>query len=162
MKGDSMNTVRALAAATLLAAATAAAGQTLLLDINQSIPMGGLLDNPCTVEPEAVLFQGATQLTQRVWLLPDGNLRLQVAERTNMEGVNTLASPLAPPLKYVVAADSEYDLEFDPGAFSILNFKKVNRQGVNDNFHSVLVLAFDPQKLRLELKLEGACDNGMP
>lgn len=157
-----MNNLRAFSAVLLLAAAGSVSGQTLLLDLNTNIPMAATLDNPCTAGPEAIVFQGATALNQRVWLLPDGNLRLQVAESTTLEGVDTLASPLLPANKYVVSGASENDLEFDPGAFSILTFKKVNWDGGIDNFHSVLVMAFDPQQLKLEVKLEGACDNGHP
>lgn len=154
-----MNALRALLAASVLAAGSAAA-QTLLLDLNTTVPMTSTLDNPCTAQAEAILFQGTTQLAQKVWALPSGNLRLQIAERTALEGVDTLN--LTSTAKYVVAGDKLYDLEFDPGAFSILGFKKVQRAGLVDNFHSVLVLAFDPQSLKLDVKLEPACDDGLP
>jgi hypothetical protein len=156
------NVLRALTAATILTTAVPALGQVLLLDLNTTIPTVGTLDNPCTPQLETIVFQGSTSLSQRVWLLPDGNVRLQFAESTAMEGMDSAAptSLLAAPVKYAVSASGEQDLEFEPTAFEVLQFKKV--EGTNDNFHSVLVLAFDPQKLRLELKLEGACDDGMP
>ncbi len=152
---------RALMAATILLAAAPASGQTLLLDVNTSVPLWATLDNPCTPEPEAILFQGSTELLQRVWLMPDGNLRLQVAENTALQGVDSLGGLLSG-AKYAVAGASQKDLEFNPGAFSLLLFKKVARDGAADNFHSVLVLAFDPQNLHLQLGLEAACDNGQP
>jgi hypothetical protein len=124
--------------------------------------MAATLDNPCTPQLEGIVLNGSTLLAQRVWLLPDGNMRLQFAESTALEGFDSLASPLATPVKYAVYANGEQDLEFAPLAFEVLQFKKVMRQGSDDMFHSVLVLAFDPQNLKLELKLEGACDNGRP
>jgi hypothetical protein len=155
---------RALTAATLLAAALPAVGQVLLLDVAQTIPVAGVLDNPCTPEPEALAFAGSTNLTQRVWLLPDGQLRLQFMETTAMEGKDTVAVPtlLTPAIKYAVSGSSWQDFSFEPLALSVLQYKKVVREGADDNFHSVLVLDFDPQNLQVALKLEGACDNGMP
>jgi len=153
------NVIRALAAASVLAAAPAA-GQTLLLDVTTTLPLAAALDNPCTATPEAIAFTGSTNLAQRVWLMPDGKLRLQYAESTAMQGQEP---GLLTSVTYAVSGTSERDLEFDPMAFEILDFKKVGRTaGTDDNFHSVLVLAFDPQNLQLQLKLEGACDNGMP
>lgn len=151
---------RTLTAAALLAAAGPALSQTLLLDLNTSLPMAATLDNPCTAETEAIAFSGTTQLAQRVWLLPSGNLRLQIAENTALEGVDTLK--LLGPMKYVVAGASESDYEFDPVSLSVLQFKKVNSAGLSDNFHSVLVMAFDPENLQVQLGLEAACDNGQP
>jgi hypothetical protein len=158
------NILRALSAAALVAAAAPAAGQTLLLDLTQTLPLVGTLDNPCTAQLEAIAFTGSTNLSQRVWLLPDGNIRLQLAETTSLEGLDGAAAPslLAPPPKYTVSASGAQDLEFAPLAIDVLQFKKVSQVGTDDNFHSVLVLAFDPQSLKLEVKLEGACDNGMP
>ena len=149
-----------VAAATMLAAAAPALSQTLLLDLNTSLPMAATLDNPCTAELEAIAFNGTTQLAQRVWLLPNGNMRLQIAENTSLEGVDSLA--LLGSMKYIVAGASESDYEFDPVSLSVVQFKKVNRDGLADNFHSALVLAFDPQSLELKLGLEAACDNGLP
>jgi hypothetical protein len=159
-----LNNLRALTAAAILAAPASAFGQVLLLDVTATVPMAGILDNPCTAQAEAIAFKGNTDLAQRVWLLPDGNIRLQFAEVTALEGLDSAAatSLLAPPVKYAVAAGGHQDFEFEPGALSVLQFKKVVREGVDDNFHSVLVLDFDPNNLKLELKLEGACDNGMP
>jgi hypothetical protein len=151
--------LHATAAAAILLAAVPAAAHTLLLDVNLNVPLAATLDNPCTPQVEAIVFSGTTQLAQRVWLMPDGNLRLQVAENTSLEGLDP-AAPLAP--KYSVAGSSMKDLEFNPEAFSIVLFKKVARLGSSDDFHSLLVMAFDPQNLNLQLGLEAACDNGMP
>jgi hypothetical protein len=159
------NILRALTAAAIVAAAAPAAGQTLLLDLNTTVPLAGTLDNPCTTtQVEAIAFTGSTNLSQRVWLLPNGNMRLQFAETTALEGLDAAAVvPLGgTPAKYTVSAAGAQDLEFAPLALDVLQFKKVARVGTDDNFHSVLVLSFDPQNLKLELKLEGACDNGMP
>jgi hypothetical protein len=155
------NIRHAFIAAAALLVATPAAAQVMLLDLTTSVPLAATFDNPCTVEPEVIVFQGSTDLSQRVWLLPDGNLRLQLAERTTLDGYKT-ATLLGQIAKYTVSAHSEKDLEFDPVGFSILQFKKVVREGANDNFHAVLVMAFDPQNLGLQLGLEAACDNGMP
>jgi hypothetical protein len=156
--------LRALTAAAVVTLAAPAMGQALLLDLNATVPLAATLDNPCTTETEAILFKGNTNLAQRVWLMPSGNLRLQFAETTSLEGVDSLASSslLAPSVKYAVFSSGRQDLEFEPIAFEVLQFKKVMREGTDDMFHSVLVLAFDPQNLRLDLKLEGACDNGQP
>jgi hypothetical protein len=158
------NIFRALTAATLFAAAAPAIGQVLLLDLTQTVPLVATLDNPCTPQLEAIVFKGSTNLSQRVWLLPDGNVRLQLAETTALEGLDSAAPTtlLTAPVKYTVSAGGQQDLEFAPDALSVLQFKKVTRDGAADNFHAVLMLDFDPQKLKLELKLEGACDNGMP
>jgi hypothetical protein len=152
---------QASAAAAILMVAMPAVAQQLLLDVNTTVPMASTMDNPCTAEPETIVFQGSTKLMQRVWLLPSGNLRLQISEQTALEGFNSAAPLLGPTVKYVVSGDSENDLEFEPLAFSLLKFKKVNG-GSPDEFHSVLVLDFDPQNLKLNLSLEPACDNGMP
>jgi hypothetical protein len=152
-----MRNPRHLVAAALLAAAAPVSAQVLLADVATSVPLAAILDNPCTPEAEAIAFNGATALRQRVWLLPSGNLRLQLAESTSLSGSAPLSTAA-----YAVSGASEKDLEFDPVGFSILQFKKVQQDGVTDNFHSVLVMAFDPQSLKLDLNLEGACDNGMP
>ena len=52
---------RALSAAALVAAAAPAAGQVLLLDVALTVPMASVLDNPCTVQPEAIAFTGNTE-----------------------------------------------------------------------------------------------------
>jgi hypothetical protein len=152
-----MKNLRHLMAAALVAAAAPASAQVLLAEVSTNVPLAAVLDNPCTPEAEAIAFSGATALRQRVWLLPSGNLRLQLSESTTLNGSAALSAAA-----YAVSGASEKDLEFDPVGFSILQFKKVQQQGVTDNFHSVLVMAFDPQSLKLDLKLEGACDNGMP
>lgn len=152
--------VRTLSAAAMLAAAAPAAAQVLLLDVNVNLPLAAVLDNPCTTQAEAIALQGSTDLAQRVWLMPDGNLRLQFNETTTMSGIDT--SALLNPTKYSVAGSSVQDLEFSPLSFSVLQFKKVEREGGADNFHSVLVLSFDPANLRLQVGVEPACDDGMP
>lgn len=158
-----MNTiVRALAAAAAMGAAVPAVGQVLLLDLNTSVPLAAAMDNPCTAEVESIAFQGSTALAQKVWLMPQGTLRLQVAEQTSMQGVDTAATLLGSGAKYVVNAAGERDVEFDPMALGLVMFKKVMRDGANDQFHSLLVLDFDPQTLQLKVSLEAACDNGQP
>jgi hypothetical protein len=152
-----MRTFVNLAAAALFVAAAPAGAQVLLADVDTTVPLAATLDNPCTAAAEAIVFQGTAALRQRVWLLPSGNLRLQLAESTSLNG----AMPLSP-ATYTVSGGSERDLEFDPAGFSMLQFKKVQQAGVTDNFHSVLVMSFDPQSLQIQLGLEGACDNGMP
>jgi hypothetical protein len=156
--------LRMFLAAALLAGAAPVVAQTLLLDVAVTLPLAGVLDNPCTTATEAIAFTGSTNLQQRVWLMPDGRLRLQFSEATSLSGLNTLApfNPLAPAQPYTVSAPGQQDLEIDPFAIEILQFKKVARAGSDDNFHSVLVLAFDPQNLQLQAGLEAACDNGQP
>ena len=153
------NVLRALALCSLVIAGPAL-GQTLLLDVTTTLPLAATMDNPCTAAPEAIVFAGTTNLVQRVWLLPDGRLRLQVAEATAMQGQQP---GLLSPVTYAISGTSERDMDVDPVAFELLSFKKVSRSaGLDDNFHSVLVLAFDPQRLQLQAKLEGACDTGLP
>ena len=156
--------LRMFLASALLASAAPALAQTLLLDVATTLPLAGVLDNPCTTAPEAIAFSGSTNLQQRVWLMPDGRIRLQFAEATNLTGQNGLApiNPLTPPAPYTVAAAGQQDIEIDPFELEILQFKKVARAGADDNFHSVLVLTFDPQNLQLRVGLEAACDNGQP
>lgn len=152
--------LRTLCAAATLAAAAPAAAQVLLLDVNLNLPLAAVLDNPCTTQVEAIAMEGSTALAQRVWLMPDGNLRLQFNETTTMSGLDTAV--LLTPTKYSAAGSSVQDIEFSPLSFSVLQFKKVEREGGADDFHSVLVLSFDPANLRLQLGIEPACDNGMP
>src|SRR5688500_19148537 len=122
-KGDFVKNIRhAFIAAAALLAATPAVAQVMLLDLTTSVPLAATFDNPCTVEPEVIVFQGSADLSQRVWLLADGNLRLQVAERTTLDGYKT-GTLLGQVTKYTVAADSAKDLAFDPVGFSILQFK---------------------------------------
>ena len=150
--------LRALLATAILAAATPAAGQVLLLDLSTAVPLAGTFDNPCTPAAESIMLKGTTNLRQRVWLMPSGNLRLQIAESTAMNG-SDLAAPLGGG-SYAVAAASEHDLEFDPVSLSVAMYKKV--AGSFDAFHAVLVMAFDPQNPTLQLGLEAACDSGQP
>ena len=154
------HTLRAALAAAALVAAAPVLGQTLLLDISTTLPLAAALDNPCTAAPEAIAFTGATALSQRVWLMPDGKFRLQYAENTAMQGEQPGGLT---PVTYGISGASERDLEIDPVAFEVLSFKKVSRTaGLDDNFHTVLVLAFDPQNLQLRASLESACDTGQP
>lgn len=156
--------IRSFFAIAALAAAAPAAAQTLLLDVNTTLPLAAVLDNPCTSAAEAIAFTGSTALQQRVYLMPDGRFRLQFAESTTLSGTDTLAvvNPLSPPAPYTVASAGQQDLEIDPFDLEILQFKKVARTGSDDNFHSILVLAFDPANLQLQVGLEAACDNGQP
>lgn len=153
--------LRAMAAAGLITAALPAAAQTLLLDLNTNVPLAATLDNPCTPEVEAIAFSGMTQLMQRVWLMPTGTLRLQFAENTSLTGTDAVGGLLGGAGKtYTVSGGGAKDYEFTPEGFAILRFKKVG--GTTDNFYSVLVMAFDPQNLGLQLGLEAACESGMP
>jgi hypothetical protein len=151
----------ALTAAVILAAAVPAAAQTLLLDVSQTVPIAATLDNPCSPQPEAIVFTGSTNLTERVWLLPDGNIRVQFYESTAVQGNDALASPLLPAVKYTAAGESMQDFEIAAVSLSVLQYKKVSHP-MSDNFHSVLVLSLDPQNLKVDVKLEAACDDGMP
>jgi hypothetical protein len=162
-----------LALAVGVAAATPAAAQLLppaesptagdakLLAFEQDVPLIGVLDNPCTAEVEAIAFDGATHLVQEVWQLANGNLRLIVSEHTSVSGQNTL--PLGPSgPRYAAYGPGKADLEFAAASVSLLSHKKVLSEGMDTNFHAVLVLDFDPSTLKLDLKLEGSCDNGLP
>jgi hypothetical protein len=154
--------IRAFATVAIAVAAIPAAAQTLLLDLSPTtIPLAATLDNPCTPQLEAIAFQGTTSFSQRVWLMPDGDIRLQFAENTALQGQNALAL-LGTPNKYVASGAAQQDFEFAPMGLSVLQYKKVTSDGLADNFHAVLVLDFDPQNLRLELKLEAQCDDGRP
>lgn len=152
--------LKSFVSALVISAAAPAMGQTLLLDVSTTVPLAAVLDNACTPELETIAFQGTVDLSQRVWLTPDGLVRLQVAERTAMQGVNTSAGLLGSP-KYTFDATGQRDLEFDPVALGLVMFKKVVHPGLDD-FHALLVLDFDPQNLQLKVSLEGACDNGQP
>jgi hypothetical protein len=135
-----------------------ALGQTLLGRINQAIPMVAALDNPCTAQREVIVFEGMTQVQQTVWLMADGNLRLQVAEQTTMQGKDT-AVLLGTSPTYGFSGSSNMDAESAAASVSILNYKKVSRSsGTDDNFHSILVIDFDPATLQLNLRIEGACN----
>jgi hypothetical protein len=155
--------VLALSGAALLGSASAL-GQVLLLDIPAlNVPLAAVLDNPCTAATEAIAFQGSAQLSQRVWQLVDGSLRVQITESTTLAGEDT-AVLLAPRPQYSAAGYSESDLELLPASFTVLSYKKVMRPAgmVDDNFHSLLVLEFDPSTLKLSVKLAGICETGAP
>ena len=83
--------LRMFLTAALLAGAAPVVAQTLLLDVTATVPLAAVLDNPCTAATEAIAFTGSTNLQQRVWLMPDGRLRLQFVEATSMSGTNTAA-----------------------------------------------------------------------
>lgn len=153
--------ILAITSAAALGAALPAAGQSLLLDLSTTVPLAATLDNPCTPQVETIAFQGSTSLAQRVWLMPDGNIRLQFAENTALEGQDPLAL-LGTANKYIAAGAGEQDFEFAPIGLSVLQYKKVTSDGLADNFHAVLVLDFDPQNLKFDLKLEAQCDDGRP
>jgi hypothetical protein len=169
----SSSSVLALALAAGLLAAAPAAGQLLppadplptgevsLLRVDQTLPLIGTVDNPCTAEVEAIAFDGDVRLVQEVWQLPDGNLRLLVSERTSLQGRNTLPLGESGP-RYAVDAAGTTDMEFAAQSLSVHNYKRVFSEGMNDNFHTVLVLAFDPSTLKLDLRLEGSCDSDAP
>lgn len=156
--------LRMFLAPVLLSSALPATAQTLLLDVNASVPLAAVLDNPCTTRAEAIAFSGSTALHQRVYLMPDGRFRLQFSESTTLSGTDALAplNPLVPPAPYTVSSVGQQDIEIDPWDIEILQFKKVARAGSDDNFHSILVLAFDPANLQFKVGLEAACDNGQP
>jgi hypothetical protein len=121
------------------------------------------MDNPCTAQVEAILLQGTADLQQRVWLMPDGKLRLQIAEQTALQGTNSAVLLGAVSPTYTVSAGSIYDLEFIPDSITIWDYKQVgNSAAILDNFHSVLAIDFDPSSLKVNLSLAPACDNGLP
>lgn len=144
----------------MIGMAQPAAAQVQVLGIDQNVPLAATLDNPCTSELEAIAFSGAVHLVQEVWLMPDSRLRLIVQEETRLHGENTAVLPPATSPRYSVAGSSKSDVEFAPGAASLMSYKKVVNDVAEDNFHAVLVLAFDPTTYRLDLRLEGACSSG--
>src|SRR5438270_2547445 len=132
----------AFALAAVLLSAIPAYAQILLIDLDQSVPMAATMDNPCSAQTEAIVFTGTTQLAQRVWLMPNGNLRLQIAEQTTMQGQDGAILVGTSPT-YAVAGRNIYDLEFVPDSVTLWDYQKVtNSAGVNDNFHSVITLDF--------------------
>ena len=130
---------------------------TELLSLHQNVPLVATLDNPCTGVAEAIAFTGAVELRQTVWKMPDGRLRLYLYERTAMHGKDTLA-PDGP--KYGFAGESEMDVEFAPGSATLMIHKKVANSRGDDDFHAMLLVAFDPASLRLDLRVEGVCGDG--
>src|SRR6266511_3294842 len=132
-----------------LFAATPASAQTQLLNISQDVPMAATLDNPCTAGPEAIAFTGTTHLNQEVWLMPGGTTRLIVSESTSLSGQDTLLG-LESPIYSATGCDA-VDVEFNPGAATLYNYKKVISSASQDNFHTILSLDFDPDSLRLNL-----------
>lgn len=131
----------------------------LLLSLQQTVPLLATLDNPCTPASEAIAFTGATRLTEEVWQMASGNLRLILQEDTSIQGRDTLL--LGGP-RYAADGPSSIDLELAPGSVSVFSFKKVLTEAADDNFHTVLVMVFDPSTLNIQVGLAGACDSGQP
>jgi hypothetical protein len=153
----------ALAAAAGLLGSVPALGQTLLVDLTQSLPMASVMDNPCTVPVEAILLQGTTELQQRIWRMPNGKLRLQLAEQTILQGQDSAVPLGTVSPTYKVSAGSVYDVEFIPESLTIWDYKQVrNGTPTPGNFHSVLAIQFDPASLKLNLSIAPACDDGLP
>jgi hypothetical protein len=151
-------------AAMLLAPAPAGAqllGSEPLLSLVRDVPIAATLDNPCTAVREAIAFTGTVRLAEDVLQTAlVGKLRLILAEQTAIQGRDLLAL-FGGPL-YTAAGASDADVEFLRGALSILSYKKVVASGVNDNFHVILQMVFDPSTLQIGLGLAGACDAGLP
>ena len=133
---------------------------TQLLNVKQKVPLAAVLDNPCTAAIEAISFSGTVDLTQEVWKLTNGNLRLIVAEATALKGTDTLLGAASP--TYTVNAPSHFDAEFAAMALVVQAYKKVQSTGTADNFHVILSMSFDPKTLQLQLGLLPACDAGRP
>ena len=151
-----------LMSAVSLVGAVPAGAQTLLLDTNLTVPMAATMDDPCSSTVEAIVFQGTTQLAQRVWLLGNGNFRLQIVEQTALQGQDS-AILLGTSPTYTVSAPSNIDIEFMPDSVTVWDYKQVTNNGATqDNFHSVLAMDFDPTSLKLNLSLAPACSDGLP
>jgi hypothetical protein len=99
-------------------------------------------------------------MVEEVWPAANGNLRLILSEQTAVQGRDLLALSGGP--LYSAAGASEADVKFRSGSLSILSHKKVTAEGVNDNFHAILVMVFDPSTLTIDLGLKGAYDGGQP
>ena len=145
-----------------LFAAGSASAQSQLLQIEQELPLAAVLDNPCTTKLEAIAFTGKTLLYQEVWLMPGDKPRIVLNESTTLQGTDTAVLFGEPSATYVASATNELDIEFFPGAATIMNFKKVNNTASPDDFHVVLTLDFDPASLRLTPSLATSCDDGSP
>jgi len=156
-----MNRRLLIAIVALLAlAAIPASAQVKLLDIQQDVPLAATLDNPCTSAIEAIAFTGTTHLNQQVWMMPGGTTRLIVSESTNIQGINTLM-PFGSPTYTGSGADS-IDVEFNPGAASIYNAKKVINSASPDPFYAIVSLDFDPASLRMNIGVQSSCSDGSP
>lgn len=77
-----------------------------------------------------------------------------------MTGKNTLLGLISP--TYTASGGDAIDAEFNPGAATIYNYKKVVGGSSADNFHAVVVVDFDPLSLRLNLGVEASCGDGSP
>jgi len=149
-----------LSLALSLFAAAPASAQVQLLSVQQDVPMAATLDNPCTVAPEAIAFTGTTHIDQQVWLMPGGTTRLVVSETTSLSGTDTLLGAASP--IYQVSGCDSIDVEFNPGAATLYNYKQVTNSASQDNFHVIVQLDFDPSSLRLTPGLQASCSDGSP
>lgn len=149
-----------VALALSLFAVAPASAQTRILAIEQDIPTTVTLDNPCTAGAELIAFTGNTHLNQEVWLMPGGTTRLIVSESTNLTGKDNLLG-LASPIYSAMGCDV-IDVEFNPGAATLYNYKKVVSTGGQDNFHTIVALDFDPASLRLGVGVTATCGDGSP
>jgi hypothetical protein len=147
-----------LAVAFALFAVTPASAQTQLLQLEQDVPLAAVVDNPCTSGPETIAFTGTAHITQEVWLMPGGTTRLVVSESSSLTGKDLLLGLLSP--TYSSSGADFVDAEFNPGAATIYNYKKVVSSTGQDNFHTIIAVDFDPQSLRLNLGVQAACDDG--
>jgi hypothetical protein len=157
-----LNLTLVLTVVLALFAAGSASAQTQLLQIDQELPLAAVLDNPCTTRIEAISFTGKTQMHQEVWLMSGDKPRLVVDESTTLQGTDTAVLFGEASATYVASSANSLDIEFFPGAATIMNFKKVNNTASPDDFHVVLTLDFDPLSLKLLPSLTAACNDGSP
>jgi hypothetical protein len=111
------------------------------------------LDNPCTAAREAIAFTGGMRLKQQAWTTTDGRYRVLLHETTSIQGKDAAGN-----LTYA-SGSSTSDIVYQPTLFTLLIFKKMNTP---DQFHAVFVLDIDPVTGLITVKLEAACDNGLP
>jgi len=144
--------------------AAPAQSQVLLLNTEQSVPLVAVLDNPCTPSVEAIAFSGGVTLTEKVWQMPSGNIRLVITSRSAATGQSTAAVlPGAPNPTYAFGGKGHIDAEFASRSFEMLSYHKVTSStGANDNFHAVVALAFDPGTLKLSASVETDCASAVP
>jgi hypothetical protein len=149
-----------VAALCFFAAAPTASAQTQLLNVSVDVPLAATLDNPCTTALEAIAFTGTTHIDQQVWLMPGGTTRLVLGENTSISGKDILRGPLSP--NYSAASADLTDVEFNPGAATLYNYKKVINSAGQDNFHVIVAFSSDANSLQLTPALQVACDDGSP
>ena len=140
------------------ASAQNAEGGTMLLNVDQDVPLAATLDNPCTSTLEAIVFTGTMHLSQQVYSMPSGTTRLAVAESLNLTGTDT--TPLLVSPTYTAGGSNNVDVEFWPGSASLYNYHQVTSTATQDNFHVVVNLDFDPLSLKLSASLGAACSDG--